>query len=99
MDVHETIVKPIISEDSIAQAKKQRYTFEVHISADKPAIKKAIEKLFGVIVVKVNTIIVKGKTRRYGRKKKEIILGQRKKALIEITKGQKIDIFGTEEQK
>ena len=63
----DTILKPIITEDSIARLADVRYTFKVAKTATKVEIAKAVEKLFDVEVAKVNTISVKGKQKRMGR--------------------------------
>ena len=61
------IVRPIITEDSMARIADKTYTFEVMKSATKPEIADAVEKLFKVDVAKVNTINVRGQKRRMGR--------------------------------
>ena len=61
------IVRPIITEDSMARIADKTYTFEVMKSATKPEIADAVEKLFKVKVAKVNTISVRGQEKRMGR--------------------------------
>ena len=63
----EVILKPIITEKSNDSMQEGKYTFKVNKKATKPEIAMAVEKLFGVKVLKVNTINVSGKTRRVGR--------------------------------
>ncbi len=60
------IIKPIVTEKSIAQMEDKRYSFVLDKKANKIAIKKAVEDIFGVRVKDVNTISVKGKPRRVG---------------------------------
>ena len=60
------IVRPIITEDSMARIADKTYTFEVMKSATKPEIAKAVEELFGVKVATVNTISMKKKPKRLG---------------------------------
>ena len=60
------IVRPIITEDSMARIADKTYTFEVMKSATKPEIADAVEKLFKVKVAEVNTINMKKKPRRVG---------------------------------
>ena len=67
MLAEEIIVKPIITEKSNDAMQEGKYTFKVAKNATKPEIAKAVEKLFGVKVLKVNTITVKGKEKRVGR--------------------------------
>ena len=60
----EIIVRPVVTEKSNDELQLGKYTFEVNKKATKVQIAKAVEKLFGVKVLKVNTMIVKGKTKR-----------------------------------
>ena len=60
------IIKPIITEKSSMEMQEGKYTFKVNKKATKPEIAKAVEKLFEVKVLKVNTINVKGKEKRVG---------------------------------
>ncbi len=60
----EIIIRPVITEKSNDELQAGKYTFEVNKKATKPEIAKAVEKLFDVKVLKVNTMIVSGKTKR-----------------------------------
>ena len=62
----EIIVRPVITEKSNDEMQSGKYTFEVSKKATKVEIAKAVEKLFEVRVLKVNTITVKGKQKRVG---------------------------------
>ena len=62
----EIIVKPVITEKSNDELQQGKYTFEVNKKATKVDIAKAVEKLFNVKVLKVNTINVNGKKKRVG---------------------------------
>ena len=87
------LLKPIISEKSMAEAGKKKYTFRVIKTATKPEIKKAVEKNFGVKVLRVQTITLPGKTYRSGRR---WIIRQRngwKKAIVSIQPDKQIDLF------
>ena len=66
-NVHDIIIKPIITEDSMDRLQDKKYTFQVAKDANKIEIAKAIEEIFDVKVAKVNTISVKGKEKRMGR--------------------------------
>ena len=66
MKPEEIIVAPIITEESNDELQEGKYTFEVNRKATKVEIAKAVEKLFEVKVLKVNTMNVKGKTKRVG---------------------------------
>ncbi|PDO11311.1 MAG: 50S ribosomal protein L23 [Candidatus Reconcilbacillus cellulovorans] len=64
---YDIIKRPIITERSTDLMKQKQYVFEVDIRATKPEIKKAVEQIFKVKVVKVNTMRVPGKPKRFGR--------------------------------
>ena len=66
MLAEEVIVRPIVTEKSNDELQQGKYTFEVNKKATKIDIAKAVEKLFEVKVLKVNTMTVKGKTKRVG---------------------------------
>jgi large subunit ribosomal protein L23 len=89
--LHRTIVRPIVTEkSSLAYQDRGEYHFEVHPDSSKPAIKDAIEQLFGVKVAGVWTSNQRGKTRRVGK-----TAGRRanwKKAIVTLSEG-KIEIF------
>ena len=63
---HDVIIKPIITEDSMARLAEKKYTFEVADGATKVDIKKAVEEIFKVKVEKVNTVSMKAKNKRVG---------------------------------
>ena len=87
---YDTILSPVITEKSTIVSEHNKVIFRVAIDADKPTIKEAVENLFKVKVTKVNTIKVKGKTKRF-----KGTLGRRpdyKKAVVTLADGQSIDI-------
>jgi large subunit ribosomal protein L23 len=88
--MYQTILGPVITEKATALTERGQVTFRVPLSATKPEIKAAVEGLFGVKVVSVNTLITKGKSKRFrGRP------GQRsdtKKAMVRLAEGQSIDL-------
>jgi large subunit ribosomal protein L23 len=66
-DARDIIIRPILTEKSVAQTGAAKYTFEVLPQANKVEIQQAIEKLFpGTRVARVNTMMVRGKRRRLG---------------------------------
>ena len=67
MRPEDIIIAPVITEKSNDSMQEGKYTFEVNQKATKVDIANAVEKLFEVKVLKVNTVIVKGKTKRMGR--------------------------------
>lgn len=66
MVAEDIIVKPIITEKSSMEMQDGKYTFKVAKKATKVEIRKAVEKLFDVKVLNVNTMMVKGKEKRVG---------------------------------
>jgi large subunit ribosomal protein L23 len=88
----EIIITPMFTEKStIALSAQNAYTFKVSINANKIEIKKAVEKIFSVDVLDVNTIRMAGKPKRLGRYE-----GKRadwKKAIVTIKNGQSIADF------
>jgi len=87
---YDCIVSPIITEKSSILSENNQVVFEVAHDATKPQIKDAVEQLFGVKVTAVNTLVVKGKTKRFrgtpGRRKDV------KKAVVTLKDGDSIDI-------
>lgn len=67
MEAQDVILKPVITESSMADVDKKRYTFDVNVKATKSQVKKALEDIFDVSVRKVNVMNVKGKLKRQGR--------------------------------
>jgi large subunit ribosomal protein L23 len=87
---YDVILAPVITEKSSAASEANQVIFKVRLDATKPQIKDAIEKLFGVKVLAVNTLTRKGKTKRFrgikGRQKDV------KKAIVKLAEGDKIDV-------
>ena len=65
--MQDIIIRPIVTEASMAATAAKKYTFEVAKTAGKIEIKEAVEKLFGVEVAKVNTMNVRGRFKAQGR--------------------------------
>jgi len=90
-DARDIIIKPLITEKSNDLIAESKYTFVVSPKANKIEIKKAIEKIFKVKVLSVNTVNVLGKIKRMGRTQ-----GRRpnyKKAIVKLAPGQTIEFF------
>lgn len=87
------LIKPLITEKSMQATEKGEYTFLFKEKANKNQIKEIIRELFGVNVVSVKTIKVKGKKRRTGRKRLLSETSSYKKAIIKVKKGEKISLF------
>ena len=86
----DTIVSPVITEKATTLSEFNKTVFRVHKGASKNSIKKSIEKIFKVNVIKINTINLRGKT-KFVRGKKSSRLGY-KKAIVTLKKGQSIDL-------
>ena len=94
MTAHEIIIRPIVSERSYSAMEENKYTFEVAKDAPKEEIRDAVEKIFNVHVVKVNTVNVKPKNKRV-----RFVQGKTrtwKKAIVTIAEGESIEIFGAQ---
>ena len=91
--LEDILIAPVISEKSYDRiADSNSYTFFVHRKTDKPQIKKAVEQMFDVNVLRVNTMYRKGKKKRFG-----YIIGQqstRKIAIVTLSEGETIEAFG-----
>ena len=86
----DTIVSPTITEKATSLSEFNKMVFKVHKGASKNSIKKSIEKIFKVNVVKINTINLKGKTKLVKGKKSS--RPGYKKAIVTLKKGQSIDL-------
>ena len=87
------IIRPLITEKSMAQAGQKKYTFVVETTAKKDEIKRDIEKKFLVHVTSIATIRVKGKTKRTGSRRIETTIPVIKKAIVTLKSGEKIGLF------
>ena len=87
---YDVVLAPHITEKSTMASEHNAVVFKVAGSASKPEIKAAVEALYGVEVTKVNTINVKGKTKRW--KGKPYKRSDEKKAVVTLKEGQTIDI-------
>lgn len=93
LQYYDVILKPVITEKSMAGMSEKKYTFLVHTEANKAQIKEAVEKLFeGTKVKRVNTMNLDGKKKRRG-----MVVGKTartKKAVVQLTEDSKeIEIF------
>ena len=90
---YDIVIRPVITEQSMEDMDIKKYVFEVAKDANKVEIAKAVEEIFGVEVAKVNTLNMKGKTKRMGRYPE----GRRpnwKKAMVTLTADSKtIEFF------
>jgi large subunit ribosomal protein L23 len=100
-NVYQVIERPIITEKALGGHAAGKYAFVVHADANKFQIREAIETLFTtpegtpIVVVDVNTAVIKGKTKRF-RSGKRIVIGKTpdyKKAVVTLAEGQSIQLF------
>jgi large subunit ribosomal protein L23 len=96
VDARDVIVSPRITEKSMAGALGTQYTFVVHPRATKTQIRHAVEEIFSVNVVAVNTVNVGGKSRSFARRGVRTHGKQSdfKKAIVTLKPGQKIELGG-----
>ncbi|MGI6152280.1 MAG: 50S ribosomal protein L23 [Christensenellaceae bacterium] len=91
-DIHDLIIRPVLSEKSYELIPIKKYTFQVQVDANKTQIKAAVEEIFGVTVKSVTTSRKQGKMKRQGRTE-----GRRpevKKAYVTLTEDSKaIEFF------
>ncbi|MBW0144481.1 50S ribosomal protein L23 [Sphingomicrobium clamense] len=87
---YDVVLAPHITEKSTMASEHNAVVFKVAGDASKPEIKEAVEALFGVEVTKVNTIVTKGKTKRW--KGQPYRRSDEKKAIVTLKEGQTIDI-------
>ena len=88
--MYDVVLAPVVTEKSTRVSEHNQVVFKVRMDATKPEIRKAVEGLFGVKVTAVNTLVQKGKMKRFrGR------VGYRsdvKKAIVTLAEGQSIDV-------
>lgn len=93
--ITDVLKKPVLTEKSLTMlSEENKYTFDVELTSSKTEVKNAVEKLFNVKVDKVNIIRVKAKTKRVGKYVGKT--NRRKKAIVKLAEGYKIDLFGEE---
>jgi len=88
---HDVIIRPIITEKSNRQMEYNKYAFEVHPRANKVVIRQAVEEVFKVKVVSVNTVKIRSKPKRQG-----MFIGRSrswKKAIVTLAAGERIKFF------
>ncbi len=92
-DARDVILAPVVSEKSFTLLEQNVYTFKVHPTSSKPEIAKAVEEIFDVQVLKVNTLRRKGKRIRNRRR---LTYGRRpdtKRAMVTLAEGDSIELF------
>lgn len=87
---YDVIRSPVITEKTSMASESNQVVFKVAIDATKPQIKEAVEKLFDVKVTAVNTLVTKGKVKRF--KGRIGVRNDVKKAIVTLADGQSIDV-------
>ena len=88
MTSHDVVMRPVMSEKAVMGIADNKYAFYVHPKSNRTQIKDAIEQVFGVDVVKINLVNVKGKVKSLGRYSGR--RPARKKAIVTLKEGQRI---------
>ena len=91
MHLYEVLRRPLLTEKNTALLAQNKYAFEVAEEANKPQIEQAVETAFKVKVTAVNVMMVRGKTRRVGRR--QVLTPSWKKAVVTLKPGDKIEFF------
>ena len=95
LTAYEIILRPVISEKSMDESQRGKYTFAVHDDANKVQIAAAVEELFKVQVLDVNVLTTKAKEKRGGMRRSRVA-GRTtpwRKAIVTLAPGQKIEFF------
>ena len=95
-DPRDVLIEPVVSEKSYSLLERNVYTFKVHPDASKPEIHDAVQSIFNVRVVRVNTLNRKGKRKRNRTSGVWSTRATRKRAIVTLAAGEEhIDIFGS----
>lgn len=92
-DPRDVLIAPVVSEKSYGLLEDNVYTFKVATDASKPEIKQAVESIFDVTVLKVNTLNRKGKRKRNRRNGTFGKRADTKRAMVTLAEGDEIDLF------
>ena len=91
--ITDVLKRPVLTEKTILlQQTENKYTFDVELTATKPEIKDAVEKMFNVKVERVNVMNVAAKTKRLGKYVGKT--NRRRKAIVTLKEGYSIELFG-----
>ena len=95
LEASQIVLRPVISEKSMDQTQRSKYTFAVHDDANKLQIKAAVEELFKVTVLDVNVLTTKAKekSRNRSRGRDQGCTSPWKKAIVTVESGDKIEFF------
>ena len=95
LSAHEVIIRPVISEKSMDESQRGKYTFAIHDDASKVQVKAAVEELFKVQVTGVNVLTTKAREKRRGTRRGRIVgwTTPWRKAVVTLAPGHKIEFF------
>lgn len=88
MQPYEVVIRPLVTEQSMKESEKGKYTFLVHRRANRGDVRRAVEAVFNVDVTAVITTTVKGRTKRVGKRRIEVTESPFKKAIVQLKEGQ-----------
>lgn len=91
MSLFDVLIRPIVTEQSTVLQERGKYVFQVQKSANKADVKAAVEMAFEVTVLDVNTMVIKGKTKRFG--PRPVRRPNWKKAVVTLQAGDTIQLF------
>ncbi|MCX6103877.1 MAG: 50S ribosomal protein L23 [Bdellovibrionales bacterium] len=92
--MYNIIKRPLVTEKNTLRSNRfNEYAFEVEVDANRTEIKKAVEKIFGVKVIRVNTLIARKEAKRLGRMPGKRLLW--KKAIVKLKEGDKFDFVAS----
>ncbi|MBS3735729.1 MAG: 50S ribosomal protein L23 [Candidatus Bipolaricaulota bacterium] len=95
LSTEDIVVEPVVTENSWRlQEESNKYVFRVHPDANKVMIRNAVEELFDVEVIDVNTMNLQGKPKREQLNQEKGKTSGWKKAYVRLAEGERIDIFG-----
>lgn len=93
MDSYKVIIKPVVTEKSLSAQGGNCFSFWVNPTANKNQIKQALVDVFGIKPLSVRTVLVKGATKRLAKKNITIRSSDKKKAIVQLKKGDKISLM------
>ena len=88
---YSVLLRPLVTEKTTVLTGQDKYVFEVDLRANKNQIREAVQIAFNVRVTDVNTMVMKGKPKRFGRK--VTVRPDWKKAIVTLVPGDKIELF------
>jgi large subunit ribosomal protein L23 len=91
LHLYAVLLRPLVTEKTTVLTAQDKYVFEVDIRANKNQIKEAVQVAFNVRVTDVNTMVMKGKPKRFGRR--VTTRPDWKKAIVTLVSGDKIEMF------